>query len=188
MAQRKLLDDFLRGRTIGRLECGRTQLELSEELGIAQSVISRLWQRFQDDGNVSRCYSTGRPRVTMPNEDGYLAITAKRNRQSTASDLSRQLSSATGTTVSRQTVYRRLGHIGQYARRPVRGVPLTATHCNLRLTLWVVSFLLKSYSESVYYYFAIQFKNATDFFPFPLLKLGRSNGDNFMTQFGPFVK
>ncbi|GBM02955.1 hypothetical protein AVEN_22999-1 [Araneus ventricosus] len=61
MAQRKHLDDFLRGRIIGRLECGRTQLEVSEELGIAQSVISRLWQRFQDDGNVSRCYSTGRP-------------------------------------------------------------------------------------------------------------------------------
>ncbi|GFU70638.1 uncharacterized protein TNCV_1265621 [Trichonephila clavipes] len=50
---------FLRGRIIGRLEWGRTQREVSEELGIAQSVISRLWQRFQDDGNVSRCYSTG---------------------------------------------------------------------------------------------------------------------------------
>ncbi|GBM83046.1 hypothetical protein AVEN_107466-1 [Araneus ventricosus] len=133
MAQRKHLDDFLRGRIIGRLECGRTQLEVSEELGIAQSVISRLWQRFQDDGNVSRYYSTGRPRVTTPNEDRYLAVTAKRNRRSTASDLSRQLSSATGTTVSRQTVYRRLGHIGLYARRPVRCVPLTATHCHLRL-------------------------------------------------------
>ncbi|GFT37141.1 uncharacterized protein TNCV_1126201 [Trichonephila clavipes] len=40
-----------------------TQLEVSEELGIAHSVISRLWQRFQDDGNVSRCYSTGRPEL-----------------------------------------------------------------------------------------------------------------------------
>ncbi|GFX59920.1 transposable element Tcb1 transposase [Trichonephila clavipes] len=107
MAKRKHLDDFLRGRIIGRLECGRIQLQVSEELGIAQSVISRLWQRFQDDGNVSRCYSTGRPRVTAPNEDRYLAVTAKTNRRSTASDLSRQLSSATGTTVSRQTVYRR---------------------------------------------------------------------------------
>ncbi|GFV83242.1 HTH_Tnp_Tc3_2 domain-containing protein [Trichonephila clavipes] len=110
MAQRKHLDAFLRGRIIGRLECGRTQLEVSEELRIAQSVISRLWQRFQDD------------------------VTAKRNRRSTASDLSRQLSLATGTTVSRQTVYRRLGHIGLYARRPVTCVPLTAIHCHLRLT------------------------------------------------------
>ncbi|GFW66377.1 transposable element Tcb1 transposase [Trichonephila clavipes] len=100
MAQRKHLDDFLRGRIIGRLECRRTQLEVSEELGIAQSVISKVWQRFQDD----------------------------------ASDLPRQLSSATGMTVSRQTLYRRLGHISPYARRPVRCVPLTATHCHLRLT------------------------------------------------------
>ncbi|GFX05565.1 HTH_Tnp_Tc3_2 domain-containing protein [Trichonephila clavipes] len=87
MAQRKHLDDFVLGRIIGRLECGHTQLEVSEELGIDQSVISRLWKRFQDD--------------------------------------------ATGTTVSRQTVYRSLGHIGLYARRPVRCVPLTATHCRL---------------------------------------------------------
>ncbi|GFW61883.1 uncharacterized protein TNCV_4669081 [Trichonephila clavipes] len=72
MAQRKHLDDFLCGRIIGRLECGRNQLEVSEKLGIAQSVISRLWQRFQDDGNVSRCCSTGHPRVTTPNEDRYI--------------------------------------------------------------------------------------------------------------------
>ncbi|GFW43189.1 HTH_Tnp_Tc3_2 domain-containing protein [Trichonephila clavipes] len=92
------------------LQCNNciVMLEESEELEIAQSVISRLWQRFQDDGNVSRCYST-----------------------------------ATGTTVSRQTVYRRLGHIGLYARKPVRCVPLTAIHCRLRLTwsrehvLWI---------------------------------------------------
>ncbi|GFT30391.1 transposable element Tcb1 transposase [Trichonephila clavipes] len=42
MAQRKHLDDFLRCRIIERLESGRTQLEVSEELGITQSVISRL--------------------------------------------------------------------------------------------------------------------------------------------------
>ncbi|GFV49082.1 uncharacterized protein TNCV_236161 [Trichonephila clavipes] len=53
--------------------------------------MSKLWQRFQDDGNVSRCYSKGRPQVTAPNEDRYLAVTAKRNRRSTTSDLSRQL-------------------------------------------------------------------------------------------------
>ncbi|GFX07780.1 transposable element Tcb1 transposase [Trichonephila clavipes] len=88
-------------RIIGRLKCGRTKLEVFEKLGITQSVISRFWQRFQDD----------------------------------ASDLSRQLFSATSTTVSRQTVYRRLEHIGLYARRLVRCVPLTVTHCRLRL-IW----------------------------------------------------
>ncbi|GFX63861.1 transposable element Tcb1 transposase [Trichonephila clavipes] len=42
MAQRKQLNDFLRGRIIGRLECRRTQLKVYEELGIAQSAIPRL--------------------------------------------------------------------------------------------------------------------------------------------------
>ncbi|GFW73413.1 HTH_Tnp_Tc3_2 domain-containing protein [Trichonephila clavipes] len=106
MARMKHLDDFLRDRSIGRLKCGRTQL-------------------------------TDSPQVTTPNEDRYiyLAVTTKRNKSSTASDLSPQLSSATGMAVSRETECRRLGHIGLYARRPVRCVPLTETHCHLRL-IW----------------------------------------------------
>ncbi|GFV10268.1 transposable element Tcb1 transposase [Trichonephila clavipes] len=42
MAQRKHLDDFLRGTIIGQLEWGRTQLKVSEELAFTQSFISRL--------------------------------------------------------------------------------------------------------------------------------------------------
>ncbi|GFV07060.1 HTH_Tnp_Tc3_2 domain-containing protein [Trichonephila clavipes] len=98
-----------------------------------ESVREGLWQRFQENGNVSRCYSSGHSRVTTPNEGPYLAVTAKRKRRITASDLSRQLSSATGTTVSRQTEYKRFEHIGLYDRRHVRCVPLTTTHCHLRL-------------------------------------------------------
>ncbi|KFM63524.1 Transposable element Tc1 transposase, partial [Stegodyphus mimosarum] len=130
MTQRTHVHDFLRGRIIGRLECGRIQLEVSDELGIAQSVISRLLQRFQDHGNVSRRYSTSRPRVTTPNEDRYLAVTAKRNRRSTASDLSRQLIKLLSNSHEPK---RLLGQIGLYARRPVRCIPLTATHYRQRL-------------------------------------------------------
>ncbi|GFW76384.1 transposable element Tcb2 transposase [Trichonephila clavipes] len=43
------------------------------------------------------------------------------------------LSSAPGTTVLRQTVYRHIGKIGLCARRPITCVPLTVTHCCLRL-------------------------------------------------------
>ncbi|GFV62019.1 HTH_Tnp_Tc3_2 domain-containing protein [Trichonephila clavipes] len=127
------------GRIIGRLECVRTQLEISEELGIAQSILFWLWKRFQDDGNVSRCYSTGRSRVTTPNEDRYIFGSYCQKKQTKHSI--RPVSSATGTTVSRQIVYRRLRHIGLYARRPVRCVPLTATHCHLRLT-WIIEHAL----------------------------------------------
>ncbi|GFW13632.1 transposable element Tcb1 transposase [Trichonephila clavipes] len=56
----------------------------------------------------------------------------KTNRRSTTSELSRQLSSATSKTISRQTVLRSLEDIGLYARS-VRCAPLTATLCRLRL-------------------------------------------------------
>ncbi|GFX06382.1 uncharacterized protein TNCV_2939101 [Trichonephila clavipes] len=86
MAQRKHLDDFLSGRIIGRLECARTQLEVSEKLGIAQSVISRLWQRFQDDGNVSRCYSTGRiaPELQRRMRTGIWQLLPKKKKKTDA--------------------------------------------------------------------------------------------------------
>ncbi|GFX90724.1 uncharacterized protein TNCV_3730451 [Trichonephila clavipes] len=57
-----------------------------------------LRKRFQDDGTVSRRYSTCRLRVTKPNEDRYLALTAKKSRRNTAFDLSRQLSPTMGIT------------------------------------------------------------------------------------------
>ncbi|GFX39534.1 transposable element Tcb1 transposase [Trichonephila clavipes] len=108
IAQRKHLDDFLRGRIIGRLEC----------------VDMPRW-KYPRNLESPRVSSAG-----FGNDSKMMVI----NRPSTASNLSRQLSSATGTTVSRQTVYRHLGHIGLYTRRPVRCVPLTATHGRLRLT------------------------------------------------------
>ncbi|GFV01727.1 transposable element Tcb1 transposase [Trichonephila clavipes] len=98
MAQRKHLTIFY-GRIIDDWNADAPSWKYPRNSGIAQCHRRGLWQRFLDDGNVSRCYST-----------------------------------ATVTTVSRQTVYRRLGHIGLYARKPVRCVPLTATHCCLRLS------------------------------------------------------
>ncbi|PRD19762.1 UNVERIFIED_CONTAM: hypothetical protein NCL1_56431 [Trichonephila clavipes] len=58
----------------------------------------------------------------MPKEDRNLAVTAKRKRRNTASDLFRQLSSATGPTVSRQTVYRRLGQCNGVAHSTLGGL------------------------------------------------------------------
>ncbi|GFV88716.1 uncharacterized protein TNCV_3354681 [Trichonephila clavipes] len=74
MAQRKHLDDFYVVELLDDWNVDVPSRKVSEDFGITQSVISRLWQRFQDDCNVSRCYSTGRPRVTTPNEDRYIYI------------------------------------------------------------------------------------------------------------------
>ncbi|GFU59972.1 transposable element Tcb1 transposase [Trichonephila clavipes] len=66
----------------------------------------RFWQRFQNDGNVTRYCSTGHPRDTTPNEDRYLAVTGKKKQtEHSIRPVSSALSSGSGTTVSGQTVY-----------------------------------------------------------------------------------
>ncbi|GFT74688.1 uncharacterized protein TNCV_562431 [Trichonephila clavipes] len=69
-------------------KCGRIDTETSEELGVSQKFLSRLWKPFQKDIKVSRRYNTGCARVTIPNEERYLSVTVKksRSRRSTASD------------------------------------------------------------------------------------------------------
>ena len=133
MDRRRQIDSFMKGRIIGRLENGQSQTEVSRELNVPQSVISRLWRRFQDEGNVTRRPIQGRPRVTTVRQDRYLQLTAKRQKTLPARQLSNQLAATSGTRVSRQTVYRRLKKVGLYARRPAVCVPLTPASRRARL-------------------------------------------------------
>ncbi|KFM63642.1 Transposable element Tcb2 transposase, partial [Stegodyphus mimosarum] len=133
MAQRRQLEMFAKGKIVGMLESGRSQTEVSRILNVNQSVISRLWQRFQRKGDVTRRPVSGRPRVTTSRQDRYLAISARRQRGSTARALGSALTVATGIRISRQTVYRRLNHASLYARRPPVSIPLTSAQKRARL-------------------------------------------------------
>ncbi|KFM62759.1 Transposable element Tcb2 transposase, partial [Stegodyphus mimosarum] len=69
----------------------------------------------------------------LAREDRYLSILARRNRGVTASQLSRDLYTATGTRVTRVAVSQRLHERGLFARRPAVCVPLTSTDRRVRL-------------------------------------------------------
>ncbi|GFT67333.1 transposable element Tcb2 transposase [Trichonephila clavipes] len=103
---------FTKGRIVEMLESSRSQTEVSRILNVDKSVISRLWQRFQRMGDVTRQPVSGRPRVTTPRQHRYLVIRARRQRGSTARALGLALTVATGIQISRQNVYRRLNHAG----------------------------------------------------------------------------
>ena len=91
--------------------------------------------QFQETGTIVRRTRQGRPRATSTRDDRYLALTARRNRAMTSRQLSLELSLASGRTISRRTVARRLNESGLYARRPVVCVPLISTHRRARL-IW----------------------------------------------------
>ncbi|GFY01181.1 transposable element Tcb2 transposase [Trichonephila clavipes] len=128
MSQRSHLTDSEAWRVVGRLERGQTQAEVAQAIGVSQSVISRIWNRFLKTGSAGRRPGQGHRWATTPNEDRYLVLTARRHRNMKATLLQQHLRSATGTTVSTQTVRNRLHGVGLYARRPMVCVRLASRH------------------------------------------------------------
>ncbi|GFV84505.1 hypothetical protein TNCV_2481191 [Trichonephila clavipes] len=67
MSSRHHIDDFMRGRIIGKIEEGRKITDVAREFDIAHSVVSRLWKTARG----------GRVRSTTPAEDRYIVLSAK---------------------------------------------------------------------------------------------------------------
>ncbi|GFU01327.1 transposable element Tcb2 transposase [Trichonephila clavipes] len=133
MSSRHQLDDFMRGRIIGKIEEGRKITDVAREFDIAHSVVSRRWKSFKTTGMCSRRYGGSRGRSTTPAEVRYIVLSAKRNRRTTAQQVANQFLAASGKQISRKTVARRLRGGGLYARRPAVCVPLTRQHRTARL-------------------------------------------------------
>ncbi|GFX29817.1 transposable element Tcb2 transposase [Trichonephila clavipes] len=100
MSQQCDLPESMEWRVIGRLESGQTQRSVADTVGVARSVVARLWNRFQETGNV-RC----RP--------GAAAKTVALGNR---------------TKGSSQTVRNWLHEGELYARRPMVFIPLTPRH------------------------------------------------------------
>ncbi|GFU96407.1 transposable element Tc1 transposase [Trichonephila clavipes] len=133
MSSRHHIDDFMRGRIIGKIEEGRKITDVAREIDIAHNVVSRLWKSFKTTGMCSIRHGRGRVRSTTPAEDRYIVLSAKRNRRTTAQQVVNQFLAASGKQIARKTVARRLRGGGLYARRPVVCVPLTRQHRTARL-------------------------------------------------------
>ncbi|GFW63444.1 tigger transposable element-derived protein 1 [Trichonephila clavipes] len=84
ISSRHHIDDFIRGRIIGKIEEVRKITHVAREFDIAHSVVSRLWKSFKTTGMCSRRHGGGRVRSTTPAEDRYIVLSAKRNRHTTA--------------------------------------------------------------------------------------------------------
>ncbi|GFV74141.1 transposable element Tcb2 transposase [Trichonephila clavipes] len=133
MARRNHLDDFTRGRMVGKLKERRTITSVAAEFGINKSVVLRAWKAFRTISTAVRKIGGGRPRTTTAGDDRYILLQAKRGRRPSASIISQQLSTATGRQVTRFTVAKRLHKGGLFAHRPERCHPLKVGHRHHRL-------------------------------------------------------
>ncbi|GFX61014.1 transposable element Tcb2 transposase [Trichonephila clavipes] len=60
MSSRHHIDDFMRGRIIGKIEERRKITDVAREFDIAHSVVSRLWKSFKTTGMCSRRHGGGK--------------------------------------------------------------------------------------------------------------------------------
>ena len=107
-----------RRRAIAWLQGGNTQRNVALRLGVSQSVVGRLWQRFQATNYVT--------------EDRYITNMALRQRTTTARRLRDNLRTATGTRVSDQTIRNRLRANNLRCRRQAVRPPLLPRHRTAR--------------------------------------------------------
>ncbi|GFS96150.1 transposable element Tcb2 transposase [Trichonephila clavipes] len=107
---------------------GPNSSRISQAIGVSQSTISMIWNRFLGTGSAGRRPGQDRRRVPMPNEDRYLVLTAWRHRNMNANLHHQHLRSATGTTVSTETVRNWLHGVAMYAHRPKVCVRLISRH------------------------------------------------------------
>ncbi|GFW75193.1 HTH_Tnp_Tc3_2 domain-containing protein [Trichonephila clavipes] len=102
MFSRYHIDDFMRGRIIGKIKEGQKITDVAREFDIAHSVVSRLWKSFKTTGMSSRRHGGGRVRSTTPAEDRYIVLSAKRNRRTTAQQVANQFLAASGKQISQK--------------------------------------------------------------------------------------
>ncbi|GFS81765.1 transposable element Tc3 transposase [Trichonephila clavipes] len=101
MARRNHLDDFTRGRMIGKLEEGRTVKSVAAEFVINKSVVSRAWKAFQTTGTAVIKVGGDPPRTTTAGDDRYIILKVTRGRRQSASAIAQQLYSNGVTMVQR---------------------------------------------------------------------------------------
>ncbi|GFX61658.1 transposable element Tcb2 transposase [Trichonephila clavipes] len=72
MSQQRNLPESMAWRVIGRLESRQTQPSVADAVGVARSVVARLWNRFQETGNGG-LYAR-RPIVRIPLTQRHRAV------------------------------------------------------------------------------------------------------------------
>ena len=83
-------------RVIEMLEMGFPQHQVADILGVSQSIVARLWSRFQETGRYTRHPGQGRGCCTTATQDRYVWTLALRNCQSTATQIQSEFQIATG--------------------------------------------------------------------------------------------
>ncbi|KAG5897011.1 hypothetical protein JTB14_010763 [Gonioctena quinquepunctata] len=106
-------------RVVCLVQAGMRQIDAAKQMGVSQSVISRLWRRFRESGSPAE-NPPGRGRCTTAVQDRFFILTARRQLTIPAPELVADLQRAHNLTIWRDTVRNRLHEGNLHSRRPLR--------------------------------------------------------------------
>jgi len=95
-----------RNQAIARLQLGESRTDVANRFGVALTTVSRLWTRFQANGNTADNPRTGRPRMTSSRQDRTIVHRHRRNSFETAAETARRTIGSHGRPISSHTVRR----------------------------------------------------------------------------------
>ena len=133
MPPQRRLSALDQGRALGWLQEGISAREVGRRLGVSDSVIRRLRERFQATGSAEERARSGRPRATSRRDDRSIVLAALRNRTVTARTLRGNLRHAVNVNVSETTIRRRLHESHLRSRAAAVRLPLTPRHRQARV-------------------------------------------------------
>ncbi|UYV63148.1 hypothetical protein LAZ67_2003293, partial [Cordylochernes scorpioides] len=120
------MSKFETGRVIGLKEAGWSNRLIARHLCRSDAAIRRCWQEWVNNGSMQRQDGSGREERREERAFVRIAVAAP---ESTLSTIER----VTGTQVSKMTINRRKRERNLRARRPLRCLPLTPVHRQVRL-------------------------------------------------------
>ncbi len=94
--------------------------KISKALLISQNTVAKVVQTFKKDGTATISQRRpGRPRKLTPRQERLLMRRVEENRHASSLQLSKEVESQTGVTISRDTIRRTLQRNGMHGKKPL---------------------------------------------------------------------
>ncbi len=124
----------LRKKIISLHKKGEGYKKISKALFISQNTVAKVVQTFKKDGTATISQRrSGRPRKLTPRQERLLMRRVEENRHANSLQLSKEVESQTGVTISRDTIRRTLQRDGMHGCRPRKKPLLKPRHKKARL-------------------------------------------------------